>query len=518
MRLLFLAVIGVLNFGYALMSQSLEESLKKISGLKDREYQEAAFNIGEQYYKSSSFSNAEELFERAATSARKLNLSSAQAKSLHWKGRAILRKSNAKSAQREAFAAFTRSNDVTNDAELKLSNLYYMRLIASELGWEKPLKKIEGGIVLLNEGNTQIQLSREGMAILKSKKSQEEIEKLSSTVNELALQREQLALGQSNLEKVVSSKEKEIQAMTYVQAKQQVLLLENSKILDSMRIKGLLDSLILSQKESLLQEQQVQLKLKDTQRNLWIAIAGLVLVFAGAFFVRLFTLSKHNAVLAEKNKIIEQERKKSEDLLLNILPNSIAQELKKNGKAEARKYDSATVLFSDFVGFSTISKKMSPEDLVNDLDFAFKNFDLIIQKYGLEKIKTIGDAYMCAGGIPEDGSGSPDDVILAAIDIQSFLKNWNTSKERIGRPVFEARIGIHTGSIVAGVVGTRKFAYDIWGDTVNIAARIESSSEPGRINISDVTFAKVGDHFACEYRGKIVAKNVGEIDMYFVNS
>ena len=161
------------------------------------------------------------------------------------------------------------------------------------------------------------------------------------------------------------------------------------------------------------------------------------------------------------------------------------------------------------------AKQLPPDKLVHDLHHAFQNFDRIIGKYNIEKIKTIGDAYMCAGGIPDD-KGHPRDVVKAALEIQQFLNTWNKEKRKNGEPPFEARIGIHTGPLVAGVVGSRKFAYDIWGDTVNVASRMETSGEVGRVNISASTFSFVKDEFACEYRGKVPAKNVGDVEMYFV--
>jgi class 3 adenylate cyclase len=311
--------------------------------------------------------------------------------------------------------------------------------------------------------------------------------------------------------------------MTAEQMRQQLVLYEQDRLLDSMAFTRLLDSMQLSQKDVVVQQQQAEIdrasaeiRLRNSQRNLLLAFACFVLLLAAGLFHRYFAIRQHNAVLAEKNRIIEEERRRSDELLLNILPVTVANELKEKGAAQARRYDEATVLFAGFKDFSQISKQLSPEKLVADLDFAFTNFDKIITKYGLEKIKTIGDAYMCAGGLPGRNNAHPIHVVQAALEMQEFLRWWNYEKMNQAEPLFEARMGIHTGPLVAGVVGSKKFAYDIWGDTVNVASRMESNSEAGRVNISDTTFELVKGQFNCEYRGKVPAKNVGEVDMYFV--
>lgn len=218
----------------------------------------------------------------------------------------------------------------------------------------------------------------------------------------------------------------------------------------------------------------------------------------------------------ERTIDLQSEKEKSDELLLNILPLDIARELKENGTAQAKKYESVSVLFTDFVGFSIIAENMSADELVSEIDYCFKEFDRIIQKYPIEKIKTIGDAYMAVGGLPITNQTHAVDVINAALEIRDFIEEHKKKKQAQSKPIFEVRIGVHTGNVVAGIVGLKKFAYDIWGDTVNLASRMESSSEAGRINISGATYKLVKDHFECTYRGKIMAKNKGEVDMYFV--
>ena len=189
---------------------------------------------------------------------------------------------------------------------------------------------------------------------------------------------------------------------------------------------------------------------------------------------------------------LDQEKQKSEDLLLNILPPEIAYELKQKGKSEARQFEHVTVLFTDFVNFTGISETLSPKELVSEIDHCFKNFDYIIEKHGLEKIKTIGDAYLAVCGMPEEDSKHAINVVRAAIDIRKFVMD---RKKEGGK--FEVRIGMHSGPLVAGIVGVKKFAYDIWGDTVNTAARMEQKSEPDKINISGITYELIKNNLKC---------------------
>ncbi|MDH5413196.1 MAG: tetratricopeptide repeat protein [Flavobacteriaceae bacterium] len=210
------------------------------------------------------------------------------------------------------------------------------------------------------------------------------------------------------------------------------------------------------------------------------------------------------------------EKKKSENLLLNILPTGTAKELKETGKVQAKKFDAITVLFADFQAFTRYSQELSPRALVKTVDYYFSNFDKIIEKHGLEKIKTIGDCYMCAGGLPFETNDHSLKVVYAAFDIAQFMeKAKNLNEEDIAH--FDVRIGINTGPVVAGVVGIKKFAYDIWGDTVNVASRMETNSQAGKINVSENTYQLIKDTFDCEFRGEIDVKNKGMMKMYFVN-
>ncbi len=210
------------------------------------------------------------------------------------------------------------------------------------------------------------------------------------------------------------------------------------------------------------------------------------------------------------------EKEKTEALLANVLPKNTADELMAKGKATKIKYNFVTVLFSDIQGFTKIAEEMNPEVLIDELDKFFFHFDSVVEKFGIEKIKTIGDAYMCAGGIPEKNRTNPVEVILAALEMQEYMDALKESSKIDGIKYWDIRIGIHTGTVVAGVVGHKKLSYDIWGDTVNTASRMESAGEAGKINISGTTYEFVKEFFLCEHRGKMPVKYKGELDMYFV--
>ena len=221
--------------------------------------------------------------------------------------------------------------------------------------------------------------------------------------------------------------------------------------------------------------------------------------------------------IIQRTSELQVEKEKSEELLLNILPSEIAEELKNKGSSVAKQYDQVTVLFTDFVDFTKLAEQYGPGELVEELDFCFKNFDRITTQFGLEKIKTIGDAYLAVCGLPLEEEKHAEKVLEAALAIQQFIIENRRLKKAASKLYFDIRIGISSGPVVAGIVGSKKFAYDIWGDTVNTAARMVENSDVNRINISGNTHALIKDYFDCEYRGKILAKNKGFIDMYFVN-
>ena len=238
--------------------------------------------------------------------------------------------------------------------------------------------------------------------------------------------------------------------------------------------------------------------------------------FAFTAAVAYFLMESFLRNKARLQRELELEHQKVDALLHDILPHETAQELKEHGQVVSKRLESVTVMFTDFVGFSKFARYMTAEALVEQLDFYFRAFDEIVTRHGLEKIKTIGDSYMCAGGLPLPDADHAAKVVQAAIEIRRFvMEERNAHLERFDYP-FDIRIGIHTGPVVAGVVGSSKISYDIWGETVNIAARMEQACEPDKINISEATYNLVKDRFQCVFRGCFPAKHIGEVEMYYV--
>jgi adenylate cyclase len=260
----------------------------------------------------------------------------------------------------------------------------------------------------------------------------------------------------------------------------------------------LADSLKVAEKEKI-----AAINLQKQKSYTYLGIGGVLLLAGFSFFI-----------MKERRKS-ETARKQSDGLLLNILPTEVANELKSTGTTTAKHYDNVTVLFTDFVNFTQAAEQMNAQGLIDELHACFKEFDEITGKYNIEKIKTIGDAYLAVCGLPTDDAKHAENIVKAAKEITMFMED-RLGKMGVER-TFQVRIGIHSGSVVAGIVGVKKFAYDIWGDTVNTAARMEQNSEAGRINISETTYDLVKDKFACEYRGELEAKGKGVMKMYFVS-
>ncbi len=289
------------------------------------------------------------------------------------------------------------------------------------------------------------------------------------------------------------------------------------RIRDSLSISSRTEQLM---SENLKQERQKQeaaavknrLEIRQARNQLYMTHSGV------GFFVIVSLLVYRNYRNQKRhNRLLDAAKQKSDQLLLNILPHETAEELKQTGRAKARQFEAVTVMFTDFKDFTQASERMNAEELVDVINFYFTEFDRIITRHNIEKIKIIGDSYMCAGGLPVPNGTHALDVVAAAVELQAFILEQKKRRSDDGKPFFEIRIGIHTGPVVAGIVGLKKFAYDIWGDTVNTASRMESAGEPNRVNISGATYERVKDRFACTYRGKVSAKHKGEIDMYFVS-
>ncbi len=548
MKIFFSTLLLFTPLFFFAQNNEIQQLRKELKTLDSIEFVNKAIRLSELFYKEEKYEGAKVAANHAYRKARQLDNKEAMARALNCEGKAMLKLPMKPRDRSKIALKFRNSNiyllqaDTTNKA-LEQDNLTQLKLIGRSLNRVRDFDDIEKeianmktvpsrdavndtlkaiGDILKNVDPTKLN-SRHLKVYQRVQELYNEKEALNTQVTQLDKERQRveeeaskLNIEKEELSQDILAKKEAISKMNEEQVKTELLNMGYKMLVDSLKTEQMMDSLSIVQKDTKLESQKAQLEKQQARRWLYFAIIAIVLILAGSLFSRYKGQKKHNALLEEKNETIKQEKERSESLLLNILPESIAKELKINGKAKTRYHNNVSVLFTDFVNFSGISEKLSPEQLVEDLDHCFKNFDKIVGKYELEKIKTIGDSYMCAGGLTKEQPDHAQRVIKAAIEIQFFLQSLKKEKQEQKLPFFEARIGIHVGPIIAGVVGLKKFAYDIWGDTVNVASRMESSGEPGKVNISGDTYHLVKDDFAFEYRGKVDAKNKGKIDMYYV--
>ena len=463
------------------------------------------------------YEKAFSLAEEASSFAKKINQPYLRAKALNREGKALMNLSKRKGlfGKERPGSRFTQSNEILKKINmfsdpLLLDNLLQMRDFAQKNGRIDEVAQIDTEILRIKGGETGAQ----------PETRQELRQELNALITEISRNRlakdttqafaARLMEQSQQLQQQLEEKEAAINQMTEGQMKVELMLLQQRQMLDSLLYRSRVDSLMLS-------NQNLALSEAKASRNFSLAIAAVLLLLTGGVLFSLLRARQNARIMAEKNTIIETERQRSDKLLLNILPESVANELKANGSTSARFFDDVAVLFADFVNFTQIAERITPQQLVSDLDTCFREFDRIMEIHSLEKIKTIGDAYLCAGGLSGKQGNQIFQMVNAARDMQRWLTEWNIGRVKKGLPEYHARIGIHSGAVVAGVVGARKFAFDIWGDTVNIAARIEQAGEAGRINLSGSAYHALNNQVACNFRGKIPVKNKGEIDMFFVD-
>lgn len=497
--------------------QQLEADARAASG-PDRV--EKIIALTEAYTRAGDFDKAIEWADEAADFARKIKQPEQRARALNRQGKAMVL-----GGKRKAAGKFEQSLEILRDAksgdkQLALDNLDNLRQIAQRAGKDKEIAAIDLQIARLNGtlGATPpplpppVPVTRQELRD-EIKALQQEIAKQQVRTGGPALNSADFEKQTQQLQAQLAAREAQIDQMTEDQIKTSMLLMQQRYMLDSVVYRNSLDSLSVENWNLALRE-------AESNRKFYVAAIIALLFLAGGSLFSFVRARQHTKVLEGKNKTIREEQERSENLLLNILPSLVAEELKKNGSTKAQYFEDVSVLFADFVGFSKIAEQLKPQQLVTELDTAFKAFDEIIARYNLEKIKTIGDAYMCAGGLVPGGRDGSQirDMVSAAREMQNWLTVWNAEREAKGLPRFDARIGIHRGPVVAGVVGSKKFAFDIWGDTVNIAARVEQASEGGKINISGEAYDIIKSFSPCQYRGKISVKNKGEIDMYYIEN
>jgi len=553
-------------------NKSIDFFKKAMSKLKDDEFSERVIvgvNIGIAYYNMGMFDESI-IYLKNARDIKKRYAPKELDEIDHLISTVYFRKKDFHNAKQYSEKAVTLAESKSNDA--LLVDIFYTTALIHSAVYEdaNALEFFRKHLVLrdsfsLEEKIRQQQLLQQSIQLERAEKETKlliinrDMQELTIAQLKAEADNQRLAFKNKEAELIAGEKEKEILAKENLikaseleiqagenQRAQQELELSRQRLLSSQKEK---EVATLQQKEALqeleIQNQEAQIAAKQKEKDLILrdkelgdlelakqnervqffyglgVLMGLILLIIGG---GLLYSNKLNQQLNQKNKAIEiqkaeitTERNKSDQLLLNILPEETARELKEKGFASPKSYENATVMFTDFSGFTRIASTMSPEQLIQELNYCFSSFDSILEKHGLEKIKTIGDAYMCVAGVPREDPEHCVTAIRAGQEIVAFMDQRILEKKEAGVDYWHMRMGLHSGPVVAGVVGAKKFAYDIWGDAVNIASRMESSGAEGRINISESSYQLVKHAFDCEPRGKILAKNVGEVNMYFVS-
>ncbi|MBI3260597.1 MAG: tetratricopeptide repeat protein, partial [Ignavibacteriae bacterium] len=492
---------------YYMQALKIEERLNNKNGIAT-EFQ----NIGFVYKDQKQYIQASEFFMRALSIQQAANDKYGMGYSLNALG--VLNEEQNKFDT--AFFYYKQSLSIRIELEDKQGVAYSLKnigIVNEKLGKNEEAKSyyqksLEGFEELGDKWGTTIVTNLYGALMLNTgeyKTARQFLERSLKTARELGYPTD-ICNAASNLQKLLRIKNDWKQALlmndVYIQMRDSVQNDKNRKVSLQTKFKYEYEK-----KEAVLKSEQekkdviaaIELDRQKLLRNGFIIGFVIMLLFAGVF-------------LFQRNRIAI-EKAKSEELLLNILPEEVADELKAKGSAEAKLFNDVTVIITDFKSFTNVSEQLSPQELVNELHICFMEFDGIMSKYGIEKIKTVGDAYLAVSGLPIADEKHAERVVDAALEIRDFME---TRRKTLGEKTFEIRIGINSGSVVAGIVGVKKFAYDIWGDTVNTAARMEQNSEAGKINISKTTYQLIKDKYNCEYRGEIDAKNKGMLKMYFV--
>jgi adenylate cyclase len=524
-----LIVLGVVNYKIGNFSKSIEYYLKSLpvaEGLKNKEMLgDVYINIGGIYSKLKEFRKTLAYYDKATVLFKELNDERNIAKTKLEIGYILLQQGKVKETLKNYTEALNQAEKGV-DRGLEIEILYNLgEYYTSESDYKKSVFYYNQCLELAKKNNN-IQYKGQarialGKVLLNTKQYKIASEKCNVGLK-YAIQLKALAIQEEACDCLYKSYKalgKNQLALRFyeksIALNDSLKLEETSNKMMNMEFQKqqLIDSLSFVKKQHMVElKHKEEVQRKEKQRNYIIATLCLMMLVAGGLWSSLNFVRKSRAALK-----IEKDR--SEELLLNILPEEIAEELKEKGSVNTQEHNLVSILFTDFKSFTQTAANMTPKNLVEEINVCFKAFDLIVEKYQIEKIKTIGDAYMAAGGLPHPFEHSFKNVLLAGLEMQEFITKRVAENKQNNIPAFEMRLGIHAGPIVAGIVGVKKFQYDVWGDTVNTASRMESNCEVGRVNISETLYDIVKDYpeFDFEYRGEIAAKGKGDVKMYFVN-